>query len=87
MANTIGSCAGLVASNVYLTQERPYYRTGYGVALASILLTAVCAIIMLVLMQRENQKRDAGKRDTRLDATPEQLANMGDYHPAFRFTL
>ncbi|KAI0594598.1 major facilitator superfamily domain-containing protein [Biscogniauxia sp. FL1348] len=84
---TVGNVAGLVASNIFLQREAPHYPTGYGVAVAMTWLGALAATALFAGLLLENRKRDAGKRDDRLTRPREELENMGDYHPSFRFTL
>ena len=87
MQVTIGNIAGIIGSNIFLKQEAPRYPTGYGVALGTMWLGAGCAILMALLMRRENKKRDAGERDYLLELPDGEKSNLGDGHPSFRFTL
>ncbi|KAK5627972.1 hypothetical protein RRF57_003687 [Xylaria bambusicola] len=84
---TVGNIVGVVSANVFLEREAPKYRTGYGTALAFNWLGGVAATAMFVGMLLENRKRDAGGRDYRLSRPDEEVRNMGDDHPSFRFTL
>ena len=88
---TIGNIAGIVASNIFLTSEAPRYPTGYGVAIGMTWLGGLAATALVLLMHRENRLRERGLRgDGRfVDGGPskEELENMGDAHPSFRFTL
>ncbi|KAI1828275.1 MFS general substrate transporter [Xylaria intraflava] len=84
---TIGNTGGLVASSIFLAREAPHYQTGYGVALAFTWMGAIAATAMVLGLWRENRKREAGERDDRLLLPAEEVKNMGDYHPSFRFTL
>ena len=54
---------------------------------AKTLIGALCAATMAGLMWRENRKRERGERDDRLDLPEEDVKNMGDWHPSYRFTL
>lgn len=81
----LGNGGGLIASNIFITTQAPYYRVGYGVSLALLLNTGLFATIFLFLLKRENKKRDAGLRDERLNAP--DADNMGDDHPSFRFSM
>ncbi|KAH8885385.1 MFS general substrate transporter [Thozetella sp. PMI_491] len=83
----IGNCAGLVGSNIFLTNESPSYPTGYGTAFGMLLMGALAATIQEVLLWRDNKQRAAGKQDWKLRLPEEEIKNMGDYHPSFRFTL
>ncbi|KAF5007233.1 hypothetical protein FDECE_6427 [Fusarium decemcellulare] len=84
---TLGNVAGIVGANIFLIKESPTYKTGYGTALGMMWMGTLAATIMFGLMWRENKKREAGDRDDRLNVPDEDLRNMGDWHPSFRFTL
>jgi hypothetical protein len=84
---TLGNVAGIIGSNIFLAKESPKYPTGYGTALGMMWLGTIAATLMFGLMWRENRKRALGDRDARLSLPEEQLKNMGDWHPGFRFTL
>jgi hypothetical protein len=81
----IGNCGGIVASNVFIKTEEPRYPTGFGTAMALLGLCGVMATVMFFGLKAENRKRDAGGRDYRYEERDE-LDNMGDDHPSFRFT-
>ena len=84
----LGNLSGIVGSNIFLQSEQPQYQTGYRVAMASMWFGSLATVILAVLMWRENKKRDAGERDYILrELTDEDLRNLGDKHPSFRFTL
>ncbi|KAI0390360.1 MFS general substrate transporter [Xylariaceae sp. FL0594] len=82
---TIGNLAGLIATNVFLEGESPYYRTGYGVVLGFTWLGGLAATFLFIGMRAENRMRDGGKRDYRFSLPSEELNNLGDDHPLFRF--
>jgi hypothetical protein len=81
----IGNVGGIIGSNIYLATEAPYYRTGYGTGMALLLLGGVFCSILYFGMMWENKKRDRGERNDRLLLPKEQLENLGDDHPEFRF--
>ena len=83
----MGNMSGFVASNVFITSQAPRYPAGYGVALAMMVLAGVAATILYTGLKRENKRRDRGERDYRLAMGKEDLDNMGDDHPHFRFAL
>ncbi|KAF1353103.1 MFS transporter [Delphinella strobiligena] len=81
----LGNAAGLIASNVFITTEAPYYPTGYGTSLGLLVMSGVVATIYLLLLKRENRKRDLGLRDERMFVA--DADNLGDDHPSFRFSF
>jgi sugar phosphate permease len=81
----IGNVGGIIGSNIFLTDEKPLYRTGYGTGMAMLLFGMVLSTIFYFGMKWENKQRDAGKRDHRLTLPQEVLCNLGDDHPTFRF--
>ncbi|KAH9884288.1 major facilitator superfamily domain-containing protein [Xylariomycetidae sp. FL2044] len=88
IVNSVGSCGGIIASNIFLEREKPRYATGFGVSLAAIWMSALCAVVFAAGVVRENQMRERrGEREEEEDGREDDLANMGDYHPSFRYTL
>lgn len=81
-----GNCGGIVASNIYITTQAPTYPIGFGVSLALMLICGLFCTVLLIGLRMENIKRDRGERDGRYDLPKEDLENLGDDHPSFRFT-
>lgn len=81
-----GNLGGIVASNIFLKTEQPYYHTGFGTATGFLGLTMIMATVFLIGLKLENKKRDRGGRDYRYQEEESELKNMGDDHPAFRFS-
>ncbi|PGH14631.1 hypothetical protein AJ79_02966 [Helicocarpus griseus UAMH5409] len=81
-----GNTGGLIASNVFLKEEAPLYPRGYGVSLALMWVCGMACTVFVLLLMRENKIRDAGGRDWRLELPEEEVGNLGDDHPSFRFT-
>ncbi|ETS80946.1 hypothetical protein PFICI_08475 [Pestalotiopsis fici W106-1] len=79
-----GNLGGIVASNVFFDAEAPFYWTGYGVSLGMLWLCAGACTVLYVGVRVENKKRDRGDRDLRLEG--EDVNNLGDDHPTWRFT-
>lgn len=82
----IGNIGGIIGSNIYLTAQAPKYHTGYSTALGMMWLCGLMCTIFYFGMMAENKKRDRGERDDRLSLPKEELENLGDDHPEFRFT-
>ncbi|KAK9598157.1 hypothetical protein V6Z90_002701 [Aspergillus fumigatus] len=81
-----GNCGGLVASNIFFKEEAPRYTTGYGVSLGMTWICGAACALFLTYLVRENRIRDAGRRNWRLELPQDEVENLGDDHPAFRFT-
>ncbi|KEF60475.1 uncharacterized protein A1O9_02036 [Exophiala aquamarina CBS 119918] len=86
MQISLANCGGLVASNVVVNSEAPEYPLGFGVGLGFMLLAIFSSIAFLFYLRAENRRRDVGKRDSLLDLPAEELRNLGDDHPSFRYT-
>ncbi|RDW65576.1 hypothetical protein BP5796_10268 [Coleophoma crateriformis] len=81
----IGNFGGIIGSNIFLPSESPYYKTGYSTGIALLLVGGILSTIQFLGMKYENMKRDNGGRDYRFSLPEEQLENLGDDHPHFRF--
>jgi hypothetical protein len=82
----LGNSGGLIASNIYFQAEAPLYRTGFGVSLGLIWLCALSCCALFAGLWYENKKRRDGVRDARYELPQEELENLGDDHPSFRYT-
>lgn len=81
-----GNCGGFVATNVFISSEAPSYHTGYGTSLALIWLAGTSATLFFLFLRWENHQREQGKRDYMLSLDSDEVDNLGDAHPHFRFT-
>ena len=80
-----GNIRGIIASNIFPTNEEPRFITGYSVNIGLLWLAALAAVALFVGMKLENDKRAQGKRDYMLELPAEQRDNLGDDHARFRF--
>jgi MFS family permease len=89
---SIGNLGGIAGSNVYLAAQEPKYPTGFGTGLG-ICCAAVCmAYVLRVAFRKENEKRDrllaeVGEEALRARYTDQELLDMGDKSPFYRYTL
>ncbi|KAK5051015.1 hypothetical protein LTR84_003574 [Exophiala bonariae] len=82
----IGNAGGIIAGNIFLPKQAPTYPVGFGVGLACVWLCGLSCAAMLFILMRENKLRETGQRDYRLQESADEVRNMGDDHPSFRFT-
>ncbi|KAH9947914.1 MFS general substrate transporter [Amylocystis lapponica] len=103
MAIGWGNLNGAVSSNVYRSVDAPWYRMGHGVILAYIAIGFLCSLAFMILLKRENVRRDAGERDEFIEGVDNKRANeakngrfenvqaarieKGDQWSGFRYTL
>ena len=84
-----GNLNGIVASNIYRTNDKPRFKPGHGTVvgyLTAFLLGG--SVLQHVLLRRENAKRRAGKRDEWIKGkSEEEIDKLGDKRPDFIYTL
>ncbi|KAK0202517.1 MFS general substrate transporter [Desarmillaria ectypa] len=100
MVISLGNLNGAVSANVYRANDRPWYPLG--LVLLYLGIGTVFSIVNLILLKRENKKRDRGERDEIIgDATTEkgpeengQFATVndakmekGDKWSGYRYTI
>ena len=83
---------GICGSNIYIAREAPHYTTGFATSLAICVCGIVAAFVLRLAYARENKRRDAfmvGKSDEDILAqyTEQELLDLGDRSPFFRYTL
>lgn len=81
-----GSAGGILGSNIFFSHEAPRYYTGYGICIAVNVLAQLVAIFLYFYLRAVNKKRDAmSEQEIYAKYTPEQLADMGNDSPLFRY--
>lgn len=81
-----GNLSGFVGSYIYIDSEKPRYPSGYGVSLAIVASAVVACFALEFIYWRKNK---ANERWTEVEVrekwTDEQLEELGDKSPLFRF--
>ncbi|OBZ73553.1 hypothetical protein A0H81_06343 [Grifola frondosa] len=63
MVISFGNINGAVSSNVYRARDTPWYTLGHGIVLMYIGIGLITSVVYLLLLRRENAKRERGERD------------------------
>jgi hypothetical protein len=82
----LGNAGAIVPTMTFIATEGPAYTRAYSTCLGLMVLAGVVMILTEIGLYLENKARDAGKRDYRLQLPAEEVENLGDDHPSFRFT-
>nr|VWO98162.1 Fructose transporter 1 [Ganoderma boninense] len=85
-----GNTGGLIASNMFRSQDAPRYITGHGAEMGFIGMGLVLVPIVMFAYTRANMNKDAKMReaeDRGEKYAPEELRKLGDRAPDFRYTL
>ena len=84
---TMGNIAGVMVPFVYPNHTAPRYLMGHGVTLALTAFSAMIYLFMWFWYWRVNNNRAAGKEDYKIEGmTEEEIQEMGDRNPRFRYT-
>ncbi|KAF6792050.1 transporter C1002.16c-like protein 24 [Colletotrichum sojae] len=84
----VGNIGGIIGSYMYLDSEKPKYYTGFGLSLAFGGSGLVVALLLELSYKWGNAKRDKiSEAEVRAKYTEQQLLEMGDKSPLFRYTL
>ena len=78
---TIGNSGGVIAGQIYLSRESPWYKTGHAVSLTACGLTWCCTWIMMWILSRRNAEKDRKIQE----GTPD--TGKGDHSIYFRYQL
>lgn len=57
MNQTIGNLGGVIAGQIYLSREKPYYKTGHAVSLAGWGLSWSLTMLMWWILKRKNDQK------------------------------
>jgi len=87
----VGNFSGAISSNVYRAQDAPRYLLGHGLELMFIGIGFVTIPIVVYLYRHINARRDREVEEAKASGivkyTPDELREMGDRAPDFRYIL
>ncbi|KAG8763222.1 hypothetical protein FRC11_005333 [Ceratobasidium sp. 423] len=63
MVISFGNLNGAVSSNIYRARDKPWYTLGHGIVLMYIAIGWMTSFAFIILLRRENAKRERGERD------------------------
>jgi MFS family permease len=81
-----GNLGGAMASNFYRSRDGPKFLLGHGLELMFCVLGLIAVVVLRITYARINKKRDA-MEDDGSEYTEEQLSDLGDRSPTFRYQL
>ncbi|KAH7921928.1 MFS general substrate transporter [Leucogyrophana mollusca] len=87
----IGNLISLVASNIYRAQDSPRFILGHAIELMLIGMGFIALPVVVLLYRRINAQRDeverlALERGEKIEYSPQELKDLGDRAPDFRYT-
>jgi len=88
MQITIGNSAGVAAPFLFADSTEPRFIPGYSASIATLAVGMCIHAAMSYWFHKQNKNRAAGKEDWKMEGkTPEEVADMGDLNPMYRYTI
>ena len=85
---SVGNLGGAAGTNIYLTREAPYYWTGYSVSLGVVIISTLAALLVRWRLKAINMQRESLNLNEIYERYADQeLLDMGDDSPLFRYTI
>jgi sugar phosphate permease len=82
----IGNLGGAMASNFYRAEDGPKFLLGHGLEIGFVVLGLAAVVALRVNYGRINKQRDRDA-DSMLQLSDEELSDLGDRAPTFRYML
>ncbi|OJI89776.1 hypothetical protein ASPTUDRAFT_79671 [Aspergillus tubingensis CBS 134.48] len=83
----IGQCGPLLGARLFPSQDSPMFSKGMWICAGVLFGACILALILRLLLSRENTRRDRQHGSCDPNYTPPDIAEKGDEHPMFRFVL
>lgn len=84
----IGSVGGVIGSFIYLDREKPKYPTGFGTSMALACAGVVsCAVLELTYWRINKDREKVSEEEVRAKYSLEELEDLDDRSPLFRYNL
>ncbi|KAJ5958135.1 uncharacterized protein N7479_005285 [Penicillium vulpinum] len=87
LVNCVGNIGGILGSFMYIETESPKYPTGFGLSLALGGVGFFVALFLEWTYKIGNAKKERLADDARVNYTEDQLFDMGDKSPLFKYVL
>merc|ERR1739842_179304 len=88
MQITIGNSAGVAAPFLFADSTEPRFIPGYAASIATLAVGICIHASLSYWFHRQNKNRAAGKEDWKMEGkTAEEVADMGDLNPLYRYTI
>ncbi|KAF4780709.1 major facilitator superfamily transporter [Colletotrichum scovillei] len=87
LMNCVGNVGGIVGSFMYLESEKPKYPTGFGLSLAFGGSGLIVALLLEWSYKSANARKAAIAEEAKTKYTEEELFNLGDRSPLFKYVL
>ncbi|KAF1837939.1 MFS general substrate transporter [Decorospora gaudefroyi] len=85
---SIGNCAGIMSAFIYPTESGPRYIKGHAITMAMVGFAIICYAILWFTLSRINSRRKKGEEEHLVEGMSEDdVAEMGDESPRFRYTV
>ncbi|KAF9895109.1 hypothetical protein FE257_000011 [Aspergillus nanangensis] len=84
----VGNIGGIIGSYMYVESEKPAYYTGFGLSLALGAVSMILAVLLEFSYMYGNKKKgQISEQEVSEKYTEQQLLEMGDKSPLFKYTL
>ncbi|KZL71743.1 major facilitator superfamily transporter [Colletotrichum incanum] len=88
MQLTIGNCSGVMSSFIYQAIDKPRYIRGHAVTLSMVGMATCLYGFLWFWYSRENKQREAGHIQSKhADLSDDEMAELGDESPRYRYTI
>lgn len=79
---------GIMGSNIYIGSQNPTYPVGFGISITMLALFGIIwpVIYFFILKRINNNRARTPTEEVREKYTDEDLAEMGDESPLFRYS-
>jgi MFS family permease len=87
LMNCVGNVGGIIGSFMYIEKEKPKYPTGFGLSLALAGVGFFVAFFLEWSYKRGNAQKAKVADEARVKYTEDELFDMGDKSPLFKYVL
>ncbi|EXJ87212.1 hypothetical protein A1O3_04171 [Capronia epimyces CBS 606.96] len=85
---SLANAGGIVGSNIFIAKQAPHYWLGYGFCFGCVCVAILSTLVLRYAYKTANEKRDKlSEEEVRAKYTEQELLDLGDYSPLYRYVL
>jgi hypothetical protein len=83
----IGQCGPILGAKIFPSSDGPMYTKGMAICAGLLFFATLTTLVLSMSLRWQNRSRDKKHGKSNMDFVPEDVTDLGDAHPKYRFVV